>query len=138
VTQDILNGITEKLKSSFGKEVYIIGEGDEKPKSAFSLQLKKMSQKQMIGNRYYLKQAFEISYNPETYQYDELQMIVSSLYEQLEYITVLGGDLIRGTKMTHQISEGMVLFYMNYNLLVKRENEEENLMETLDLNTDRK
>ncbi|MCD8067764.1 MAG: hypothetical protein LUE87_02510 [Lachnospiraceae bacterium] len=50
----------------------------------------------------------------------------------LEWITV-DGDLLRGTQMHYEIEDNVLLFFVNYDLFVFKEQEEEAMEElTLD------
>ena len=55
--------------------------------------------------------------------------MASDLFETLEYITLLNGDLVRGTNMHYEVIDGVLHFFVTYGLYVtKKDILEEDLM----------
>lgn len=50
---------------------------------------------------------------------EECNAVVERLFNCLEYITV-GEDLIRGSKMSSEIVDGVLNFFVNYDLFILR------------------
>ena len=53
------------------------------------------------------------------------------LMECLEFITLPNGDVLHGTSMSYEVQDGVLHFFVNYNLTLRRETEE-TAMETLE------
>ena len=128
---EILDGISEKLKSAFGGayKIYAVSvkQGSETP--YFFIQLITADSKRMLGERFLMENLFCIQHFPEP-SAAGCQKMRHDLFFVLEYITV-DGNLLRGTKMRSEFVDGILNFYVNYNMFVKRV-EEKLLMEILE------
>lgn len=73
-----------------------------------------------LGKRYFRQNQFCIQFFPAT---DKKQRECNEVAERmiwcLEYITV-NGDLFRGTKMKHEVVDGILNFFVNYDCFVYR------------------
>jgi len=56
--------------------------------------------------------------------------------DALEYITLINGDLVHGTEMHYEVIDGVLHFFVNYNLFVKKAEIPVDGMETLTVNND--
>ncbi len=135
----IVDGICEALFQKFdsGYEIYTeeIRQGLKKP--CFSVVLISPTTSQFFGKRYYKTNLFCIHYFPksQTTANAECFDVVERLTDCLEYITV-DGDLIRGTEMHSEIIDGVLSFFVNYDMFViKKEDEEEPLMDNIQRTT---
>ena len=61
----------------------------------------------------------------------ELFTVAGDLMECLEFITLPNGDVLHGTSMSYEVQDGVLHFFVNYNLTLRRETEE-TAMETLE------
>lgn len=61
-------------------------------------------------------------------------MVASDLFEALEHITLINGDLMHGTKMNYEVIDGVLHFFVNYNAIVKKLVTPEDNMETVKIN----
>lgn len=59
-----------------------------------------------------------------------LQSLDAAAKQQLEFITLPNGDLVHGTGMNYEIVDGVLHFYVNYNLTLIKPTEN-TPMETL-------
>lgn len=133
--QSIIDGIVAALLDAFPNvtRVYMeqVKQGLKEP--CFILQLLTPTNEQFLGNRYFRTNLFSVQYIPQstTDAKAECNGIIDGLFEALEYITV-GGDLQRGTGMRSEYFDGVLTFFVNYNMFVKIETELDP-METLTL-----
>lgn len=130
---NLIDSIAIKLNQEFGDGVAIhkeqVKQGLKEP--CFFIMLLTSNQKQVIGKRYFREHPFDIHYFPSTKDKStEILDVVERLNDALEYIT-MDGDLIRGTKMYHEVVNDVLHFFVNYDLFVYKESEASDPMETL-------
>ncbi|WP_102274092.1 phage tail terminator family protein [Cytobacillus massiliigabonensis] len=117
----IIDGISIKLYQEFGDgyEIYSeeIKQGLIEP--CFFIAFLRYGQTQIIGQRYFKEHFFDIHYFPVSTQDKnfELNEVAEELTDALEYITV-NGDLVRGTNLNGEIVDGVLHFFVNYNMHV--------------------
>ena len=72
-----------------------------------------------LGKRYFRENQFCIQYFPaeKDRAKEECNAVAERLFSCLEYITVTG-DLVRGTKMKYEVVDGVLNFFVNYDLFV--------------------
>jgi len=132
---ETMTGIARKLNATFGNgyEIYIdeIKQGLKEP--CFLLVCLTGRQQQEIGITYNREQAFDIHYFPKAKNYTtEINGVVDTLNMELEYITV-NGNLVRGSKMKHQVIDGVLHFFVNYDLRIRKVVDPEPFLENLEL-----
>lgn len=137
----IIDGISVKLNQVFGDGVKIYSEdvkqGLNEP--CFFIAVLNPSQVNVIGNRYFRQHPFDIHYFPAVVDSNnELQNMASDLYEALEYIVLVDGDLVRGIKMNHEVVDGVLHFFVNFDMYVKKIVVPEDGMEVVDHETNLK
>lgn len=133
----IIDGICKALSEEFGDEYEIYTEEVQQDLTApcFSVIMLKPSINQFLKNRYYRVNSFCIHYFPSSDEpLQEIRDIQERLMDCLEYITV-AADTIRGTNMNSEISDDVLLFFVNYDMFVYKQNQNEPAMETLNQNT---
>ncbi|CDX04158.1 hypothetical protein DesLBE_1962 [Desulfitobacterium sp. LBE] len=124
--------------SVYGEE---IRQGFDKP--CFFVKLFPVSQNQLLGRRYQRNHSFDICYFPVVVdegegegnrQNQDMHDVAEQLYEAMELIPVVdeGDRLMRGTKMRHEIIEGVLHFFVDYNFQVIKEATLEPLMQTME------
>ena len=118
---NIIDGISIKLNQVFGDSYGIhsedITQGLQEP--CFFIAAMNTTQTTMIGKRSFRQQQFDIHYFPSvTDNNAELQGIASDLYQAMMWITLLNGDVVRGTSMNHQVVDGVLHFFVQYNMFV--------------------
>lgn len=130
----IITGISQALDAEFNSENegYIIHtenveQGLEEP--CFFIFSLKPSSKQLVGNRYERKYPFDIHFFPDTELVDgistinnQLNEVTERLFTALEYITV-DNSLVRGTSINAEIVDNVLHFFINFNMIVKKETE---------------
>lgn len=117
MVNEIKDALSIRLKQSFGDDYEIyskkVKQGLEVP--CFLISILSQSKTQIIGNRYYLEVSCDVHYFPSVEgDNDELDDVGSILFDDLEYITMLNGDQLRGTKMSYEKFEGVLHFYVTY------------------------
>lgn len=137
---DIMDAVTRRLNELFGDgyEIYTdaVEQGLKEP--CFFVQFLEPSEKPMIGQRYYREAAMCIQYFPEDLPQSsrELNRVADILMDGLEYITLGDGSLLRGTGRSHRTEEGILLFFVSYNMFVLKMKPEREPMEGLQANTE--
>lgn len=133
--QIVKNGISQKLDELFpGITIY----DDRVPQSltrpSFILSKIKVSQDQIINNRYQRKMMFQVIYIPDDSDVSEqITEVDEVLMNELEYIMVSGG-LLRGTKLESEKQSDSLIFKMNVDVMVLKPKQMEVWMEKLQIN----
>lgn len=128
-------GIAQALRAGFGDGVAcyedLTEQGLEEP--AFYILCINANHEQRLGNRYRRSQSYDIHYFPgnhESGMAQETAEVAERLYESLEFITV-NGVRIRGFHMRAQVIDGVLHFFVDYDLALVRQAEKEPYMEEL-------
>jgi hypothetical protein len=122
VIQEIIDGIVAALRTAFPEVTRIyteqVKQGLKEP--CFILQLVNPTSEQFLGNRHYRTNLFSVQYIPQskTNVKAECYDVNDRLFQALEYITV-GGDLQRGTDMRGEYFNGVLTFFVNFNMFVQ-------------------
>lgn len=122
----IIAGISQKLDEEFNSknEEYTIytenvEQGLEEP-CFFIFSLKPIN-KQLVGNRYERTYSFDIHYFSKSEDSNnEINEVTERLFTALEYITV-DNNLVRGTNMNAETVDNVLHFFINFNMIVKKE-----------------
>lgn len=143
MVNDIINAIAVKLHSVFGSNYKIYKESIEQGlvEPCFSIVLLQAVQEARLPNRYFRSLPFDVHYFPKstTNAKNEMYEIGEQLLMAMEYITVKdnGSDsLCRGTKMRYEIVDGVLHFFVNYDLFIKQEVERLDDMGDVTINSD--
>ncbi len=136
----IIDGISMAINKEFGDgyEIYTesVEQGLNEP--CFSILSLNPTVEQFLGKRYFRTNQFCIHFFPET---DERQFecneVTERLFNCLEIITV-GGDLIRGNSLHSEISDGVLCFFVNYDLFTYQKEDVTDYMESVKHKTDAK
>lgn len=137
MVNEIRDGISIKLNATFGDgyKVYLkdVRQGLKEP--CFFVALLQPERRPMIGPRSFQTNPFDIHYFPiDEADNGEMITVGEQLMEAMEIITLLNGDLIRGTNRKYEIVDGVLHFFVNFNMhLIKPV--DATLMETLDVET---
>lgn len=119
---DIINGVAAKLHQDFGDGYAIytehIPQGFKEP--CFSIQHIQSDTAAKLPNRHLRRNAFDVHFFPKPGRDVKSQMyrMAECLLLSLEYIYVLD-NLIRGSKMRYEIVDGVLHFFVNYDLFIK-------------------
>jgi len=125
VIQAIIDGIVAGLLAAFPDvKVYTeqVKQGLTEP--CFIVRCLNPANEQFLWNRYRRTNLFTVQYIAEsaTDANEERYEVLDTLYRALEYIAVKG-DLVRGTGMRGEFFDGVLTFFVNFNMFVKVESE---------------
>ena len=136
----IIDGISVAINSEFGDPYEIYTESIEQGlvEPCFSILCLNPTINQKLGKRYFRTNQFCIHYFPSSIEkQSECFAVLERLMKALEIITVTG-DLCRGTDMHGEIIDGVLSFFVNYDMYVYKEKENEPAMESVVHNTNMK
>ncbi len=131
---DIIEAISIALNAEFGDRYKVhmeeIKQGLQEP--CFYISEVGPSAGQFLGNRYFSTKPFCIQYFPESPEIRrECNVVADRMWLALEYITCIGDDKpIRGTNMHWEMKDGVLNFFVNYDLFMLKQ-ETEDAMEDL-------
>lgn len=131
---DVIDAIAIKLHQTFGNSFTIykdsIEQGFQEP--CFFIALLEPDIKQMIGNRFHRTLPFDIHYFGHSTT--DAYKIVDDLMFNMDYIQCLNGDLLKGTKMSANLVDSVLHFFVSYNMFVIKNTLPEDSMEGLSIN----
>ena len=138
---EIIDSISVKLNSVFGDDVRIYGDEDIKQglnRPCFFIVTINSEQIPYLKNRYQWRNAYDIHYFPETKGgRTECIGVATKLYDAMEFVELKSGDLVHGTSMNYEIQDGILHFFVNYNITMFRDAaKEETVMKEFMLGTD--
>lgn len=134
----IIDGISVAINAEFGDAYEIYTEGTEQglTEPCFSVVCLNPKIEQFLGKRYYRTNQFCVHYFPSTAEKRaECYSVVDRLFTALEYIEI-DGDKCRGTSVNSEITDGVLHFFINYDMFVYKELEQTPVMETIEYNSD--
>lgn len=125
---DIIHGVAAKLHQDFGDGYAIytenIPQGFKEP--CFSIQHIQSDTAAKLPNRHLRRNAFDVHFFPKPGTDEKAQMyrMAECLFLSLEYINVRDNsnmldNLVRGSKMRYEIVDGVLHFFVNYDLYIK-------------------
>nr|DAI02236.1 MAG TPA: tail completion protein [Caudoviricetes sp.]DAS41847.1 MAG TPA: tail completion protein [Caudoviricetes sp.] len=131
----IIKGISVAINTEFGDGYTIYTESIEQglKEPCFFISCLNPTNKVFFGERYFRTNQMCIQYIPTntSVEKEECNAVVERLFNCLEYITV-GEDPVRGSKMNSEIVDGILNFFVNYDLFImKLKNEEVAMNEIL-------
>lgn len=132
--ENTITGISRALYDAFGEEYerYVDKVTQDLNEPCFLIIPLNQGREQKLGRRYELSQSFDVHYFPKSEDNTlECAGVLERLYDVLEYITV-SGDLVRGTDMRGEIVNGVLHFFVDYNVFLWRP-EEKAAMEEADI-----
>ena len=131
---DIIKGIAAALNKAFGDECTIykedVPQGFKEP-CFYILHIQGETVPYLTG-RYLKKNRFDIHYFPSNSVREKTEMyeVENNLHFALEYINVLD-NLVRGTKMSTEIVDGVLHFFVSYEQFIGVQETEQPRMQTL-------
>ena len=131
----IVDGICIALNAEFGDTYKIYTESIEQglQEPCFSVLCVNPTNELFLGKKYFRQNLFCIQYFPSSNdKYEECMEVLERLYDCLEIISV-GDDSQRGTQMHGEVVDGVLNFFVNYDMFVYRVESVDD-METLELN----
>lgn len=135
---DIIDGIARKLNLNFGSDYAIykedVSQGLTEP--CFSIVHLQSDNTGKLPVRYLRRNAFDVHFYPKEgdNMKSEMYRVGEYLFLCLEYINVLD-NLVRASKMRYEIVDGVLHFFVNYDIFIKKQTDEEIVhMQTLKQN----
>ena len=119
----LIASLSLKLRQEYGDGINIYSENAEQGfiKPCFFIGVLNPSSKNLLGQRYFRKYPFDITYFPEIENSNnEMQAIASNLYEIMDIITLNNGDKVRGRKMHHEVTGGSLHFYVDFDMILRK------------------
>lgn len=137
---EIIKGISMALNAAFGDgyEIYQndVEQGLKEP--CFLIAVLKPDISPLQKNRFMSRNPLDVHYFPTSGRNNaELFTMAGDLMECLEFITLPNGDVLHGTSMSYEVEDGVLHFFVNFNLTLSRPSEE-TPMETLDVDVEPK
>lgn len=132
-TNDIIDGVSIKLNEiEETYEIYTnhVKQGLKMP--CFFIKILPSNKKRLVGNRFENELNLVIHTMLEEEDIEQLNSIADKLYE-LEYITLINGDILRGVDMKTEISDGVLLFFVTYKYFTYKEVQKETEMENISI-----
>lgn len=126
-----IQGISRAIYDEFGSEYEIykenIPQGFNEP--CFSIVHVLSTSDAKLPNRYLRRNRFDVHYFPKSGQNEksDIHDVAERLFLCLEYINVLDNSC-RGTKMSPEIVEGVLHFFVSYDFFVKKQLDDDNPM----------
>lgn len=125
----IIEAIAIALNGEFGDEYKTYTEEQKQglTEPCFFISCINPTHELFFWKRYKRENMFVIQYFPEDHEQERLECnaVAERLYSALEWITVKydseTGDPVMGTKMHYSIEDGILSFFVNYNLFVRKE-----------------
>lgn len=129
MTEKTIYGISNALYEAFGEEYGIEMDNVEQNLNppCFRILTLNIEKVRKLGDRYQLNQSFDIHYFPKDEKGTlECAAVLNRMYDALEHITV-DGNLIWGSGMHGEIQNGVLHFFVDYNLFLIKPREKENM-----------
>lgn len=116
---DIVNGISIKLNDTFGDDYEIYSENVEQGlnEPCFFIKPLKASNKPFLGKRKQRTYPFDIAYFPKEGN-EEMMQASDKMLDCLEYITLVNGDVLRGSSLESEIVDGVLHVSVKYNVFL--------------------
>ena len=119
---DIVSGITNGIYDEFGNGYKIYTEDVEQglDEPCFFIAVLDAKQVRIVGNRYMLTAAVDVHYFPSTKAKNkEMQDVGQRLYQVLQRISLLDGDMLNGFDMSWDIIDEVLHFFVSYKPTLK-------------------
>lgn len=119
MVNEIIKGVSMKLNATFGDHYKIyrndVKQGLKRP--CFFIAVLKPELSPLIGWRYMSRNPLDVHYIPaDSGNNAEMYTVADDLMESLEFITLPNGDQLHGTSMNFEVVDGVLHFFVNYNL----------------------
>lgn len=118
---DIITGIAKALGATFG-DAFRVYENDVKQgltEPCFFIAALRPEQTPLLGDRAIWRNPFDIHYIPKGGGTNaELYHVAEHLMFGLRYITLPNGDMLRGTSISYEVVDGVLHFFVHYNMVV--------------------
>lgn len=120
---DIVKGIAKALRDAFGPGYRIyqndIEQGFKTP--CFFILSMKATPSPLGKDRFLLRSPFDVHFFPEDEKDNAaMQDIAWQMWQALEFITLPGGDKLHGTSMNWEVQDGVLHFFVSFNMTLRR------------------
>ncbi len=127
---EIIKGIARRLNAALGDgyEIYQnqVKQGLQEP--CFFIGVLQPEQRPLLGLRARRVNPLVVQYFPRAEGDNaELLAMAERLLLELAFIQLPAGDWLRGTQMRYEIVDGVLQFFVNYNMLVEQPQEQVNM-----------
>jgi hypothetical protein len=125
MTPEIITAISKTLNRVFGDdfEIYFskdVQQGLTEP--CFFIAHVGSSRIRRIGQRYYQPNSFDVQYFPAIKRGNtEMLEVAEQLSDALEFVRLADGDLVQGTAMNYTVQDGVLNFFVDFNVFLKKE-----------------
>ena len=125
MVEKIVKAISKTLNQVFGDdfEIYFskdVQQGLKEP--CFFIAIVGSSRIRRIGVRYQMFNSFVVQYFPRVKRGNiEMIGVAEQLLDALEFIQLSDGDLVQGTAMNYSIQDGVLQFFVDFNMFLKKE-----------------
>ena len=130
----IIEAISIALNNEFGDKYWVYADNIEQglQEPCFFVSCVNPTNRLFLDKRYFRSNLFCIQYFPKCRgrEKEECNETAERLFLCLEWLTV-GGDLTMGTKMRSETVDGVLNFFVNYDMFVYRKDDGEPEMEEL-------
>ena len=134
MVNSIIEAISIALNREFGDGYRIYADDVEQglTEPCFFVACVNCADRLYFGKRYFRENRFCIRYYPadRSRGKEECSRVAGRLFNCLEWLTV-EGDLTMGTKLKSETADGVLSFFVNYDMFVYRMEEEQPTMGTL-------
>lgn len=134
----LIASISIALNAEFGDKYKIHREAKKQglQEPCFFIQCLNPTENLFFGKRYFRQNQFCIQYFPEDELHgnEECCAVAERLLSCLEYLDVVG-DLVMGTKMRYEVTDGILHFFVNYDLFVYKVVESAPVLESISSET---
>lgn len=131
----LIDGISIRLNQMFGDDYNIYTETVEQgfKEPCFFIKSLDPSKTPHPNKQSFREYLFDVMYFPESNETNsEINSVTEDLFEGLEVIELLNGDLKRGSNMHAETVDDKLHFFVNFNVLVRKVEQYEN-MEALEI-----
>lgn len=127
---EVIEAIAGKFAEKYDYDVHVEKMPQDFKEPCFFIKLVNSDEDQLIDNRYYRKNAFDVAYFNDGNNKD-LYKKANELTDILEYVKLENGNLLRGTGRKSEIVDGVLHFIVSYDYTVLKPREKQALMEEL-------
>ena len=117
MVNEMIAGISVKLQGVFGDDIKVYTSNDTQglQEPYFFIKLLTVTNTPLLSKRKMRTYPFDVHFIPvEGTENEEVYGIAEQLAEELEYITLMSGDMIRGKDISFELRDGVLHFYITY------------------------
>jgi len=132
----IIEGLATRLHALTDYPVYVDMKKNHVRFPCFRIKPLDQTSEHVVGNRYVQEHRFDIWFilndaDEVTDSRKEIHEMAEALFMALEYITLEDGTQVRGEEMSYRVTDGILHFFVAYNVFVLKERPHAEKMKTL-------